>query len=144
MIQLHLTEDETNELLQKFLQNPKSKESAEKSLKFVDEIIRLSPPITEASARKLQKWSDKYPEETTQLSMLLDKEAIKLLNVLINTKSADLRLTDDEAANWYTNWTHPELAGVVTRLYKKCSELFKTIDQSKVLRLIWIPSRDSV
>jgi phosphopantothenate synthetase len=79
--------------------NPKSKESAEKSLKFVDEIIRLSPPITEASARKLQKWSDKYPEETTQLSMLLNKEAIKLLNVLINTKSADLGLTDDEAAN---------------------------------------------
>ena len=77
----------------------KSKESAEKSLRFVDEIIRLSPPITEASARNLQKWSDKYPEEITPLSMLLDKEAIKLLNVLINTKSADLRLTDDEAAN---------------------------------------------
>ena len=130
MIQLHLTEDETDELLQKFLENPQSKESAEKSLKFVDEIIRLTPPITEDSARELQKWSDKYQDETTPLSKVSDKEAIKLLNVLINTKRADLGLSAEAAANWQTNWTHPALADIVTRLYKPNSFRFKTIDMA--------------
>jgi hypothetical protein len=128
MISPQLTEEETDEMLQKFLVNPRSKESAEKSLKFVDEIISLSPPITEASARELQNWSDKYEEETTPLSMLLDKEAIKLLSLLIHTQRADLGLTDDEAADWFTNWTHPKLAGIVTRLYKTNSFKYKTID----------------
>jgi hypothetical protein len=125
MIQLHLTEDETDELLQRFLENPKSKESAGKSLKFVDEIIRLSPSITEVSARELQKWSDKYQEEITPLSMLVDKEAIKLLNLLINTKRADLGLTDDEAANWLTNWTHPENRHYYQTVQKKFVQIQK-------------------
>ena len=36
---------------------------------------------------RLEKdWSDKYPDENTPISKLLDKEAVKLLNVLIMTK----------------------------------------------------------
>jgi hypothetical protein len=128
MISLNLNEDETTELLEEFLENPSSKDSVEKSLKFVDEILRLSPPLDEDKAKELQNWSDKYQEKKTPISKLLDKEAVMLLNVLIDTKKGSLGLTDEEATNWYTTWTHPQLAETVTRLYMKNSELFKTID----------------
>jgi hypothetical protein len=128
MISLNLNEDDTTELLEEFLENPSSKDSVEKSLKFVDEILRLSPPLDEDKEKELQNWSDKYQEEKTPISKLLDKEAVMLLNVLINTKKGSLGLTDEEAANWYTTWTHPQLAEIVTRLYMKNSQLFKTID----------------
>jgi hypothetical protein len=128
MINLSLTEDETTDMLEEFLANPSSKDSAEKSLKFVGEIFRMSPPIDEDKAKELQSWSDKFPEETTPISKLLDKDAKSLLNVLIDAKKETLGLTDYEAANWYTTWTHPQLANVVTRLYMKNIDKFKTLD----------------
>jgi hypothetical protein len=48
--------------------------------------------------------------------------------VLINAEKVYLALTDDEATNWYEDWTHPQLAKVLTRLFKKNSDKFKTID----------------
>jgi hypothetical protein len=48
--------------------------------------------------------------------------------VLIINKKKDLNLTDEEATNWYTQWTHPELAEMLTRLFKKNARKFRTID----------------
>jgi hypothetical protein len=130
MIQLNLTEEEITALLEKYLENPISNDSADKSLRFVDEIVRLKPPLNAKEAAKLQTWSDKYQEEITPLNRLLDKEAVKLLTVLINTKRLSLGLSEYEAANWFTNWTHVQLADVVTRLYTENSEKYKHIDEA--------------
>jgi hypothetical protein len=62
----------------------------------------MSPPIDEDKAKELQNWSDKFQEEKTPISKLLDKGAAKLLHVLIDAKKETLGLTDYEAANWYT------------------------------------------
>ncbi len=124
MVQLNLTDEEITDLLEKFLQNPSSNDSNDKSLRLVDEIVRLKPPLNAEGADKLQTWSDKYQEEPSPISKLL---AVKLLNVLINTKRVSIGLTEYEAANWYSNWTHPQLADIDTRLYKKNSDRFKTI-----------------
>jgi hypothetical protein len=61
MLSLNLTVDETTDMLEEFLANPSSKDSAEKSLKFVGEIFRMKPPIDEDKAKELQNWSDKFP-----------------------------------------------------------------------------------
>ena len=60
ILQLDLTDVEKNELLEEFLENPASNDSADKSLRFVDEIVRLKPPLNKEKADKLQTWSDKY------------------------------------------------------------------------------------
>jgi hypothetical protein len=128
MIALNLNADEVNELFQLYIEKPVPKENNQKSLQFVDAVIRISPPFNEKKAKDLQNWSDKYQDEEILLSKILDKEAQKLLSVVIDTKKEFLGLTDDEAANWYENWGHAQLADVVTRLYKKNSEEFKSID----------------
>jgi hypothetical protein len=128
MIALNLNADEVNELFQLYINQPEPKESDQKSLQFVDAVIRISPPFNEMKAKDLQNWSDKYQDEKILLSKILDKEAQKLLSVVIDTKKEFLGLTDDEAANWYQNWGHAQLADIVTRLYKRNSEEFKSID----------------
>ena len=130
ILQLNLTDEEKNELLEEFLKNPAYDDSANKSLRFVDEIVRLKPPLNAKKAEDLQSWSDKYPNERTPISRLLDKEAVKLLNVLIITKRVSLGLSEYEATNWYQDWAHPELADVITRLYTENSEKFKNIDEA--------------
>jgi pantoate kinase len=60
IVQLNLTEDEVTEPLEEFLKNPSSDKFKDESLKFVDEIVRLSPPLNKEKAKKLQTWSYKY------------------------------------------------------------------------------------
>jgi hypothetical protein len=50
MIQLNLTDEEIIDLLEKFLENPSSNDSNDKSLRFVDEILRLKSPLNEEDA----------------------------------------------------------------------------------------------
>jgi lipid A disaccharide synthetase len=50
MIQLNLTDEEITDLLEKLLENPSSNDSNDKSLRFVDEIVRLKPPLNEEDA----------------------------------------------------------------------------------------------
>jgi hypothetical protein len=54
MIQLNLTDGEVTELLEKFLENPTSNDSADKSLRFVDEIVRLKLPLNAKEAMRLK------------------------------------------------------------------------------------------
>ena len=74
ILQLNLTDEEKNELLEEFLKNPAYDDSANKSLRFVDEIVRLKPPLNAKKAEDLQSWSDKYPNERTPISRLLIKK----------------------------------------------------------------------
>ena len=130
ILQLKLTEEETNELLEEFIKNPTIEKNKDRSVKFINGLVRLSPPLNKDSAKKLQDWSDMYQEEITPLHKLLDPEAVTLLHVLIGNKKKELNLTDEEAANWYSRWSHPELAEVLTRMFKKNSDKFRSVDEA--------------
>jgi hypothetical protein len=140
ILQLKLTEDETNELLEEYIKNATIEKNKDNSVKFVDAMVRLSPPLNKESTRKLQEWSDKYQDEMTPLHKLLDPEAITLLKVLIEDNKKKLHLTNDEASNWYTQWNHVDLAAALTRMFKKrmIRILERSMRQSTASRLTWI------
>jgi transposase InsO family protein len=130
ILRLELTEDETNELLRAYIANPIVQKNKDNSVKLIDPIVRLSPPLNKESARKLQEWSDKFPDEITPLGKILDSEAVTLLKVLIENNKKKLHLTNEEALNWYTQWTHVELAEALTRLFAKDHNKYRTVDEA--------------
>lgn len=59
IVKLDLSEEEMNVLLSRFITNPSAVESMDKTLTFMDEIFRISTPITKGDAIKLQSRSDR-------------------------------------------------------------------------------------
>jgi hypothetical protein len=113
---LGFTEEEENELLQRYIDQPFQK-SGDQALQIMDEIVTLDKDITSNIARNFQHWSDRFSSQAVPLSKLTTKTSRFILDTEIMRQRNKLQMSMEEATHWYTTLNHTQLAEIVTRLW---------------------------
>jgi hypothetical protein len=86
---LGFTEEEENELLQRYIDQPIQK-SGDQALQIMDEIVTLDKDITSHIARNFQHWSDRYSSQAVPLAKLTTKTS----RFILDTEDFKTSVTD--------------------------------------------------
>jgi hypothetical protein len=87
----------------------------------MDDLKRLSGNISAADARDFQSISDKIGKEDIEMNLLVDEEAIFTITSTLEAKAPYLDLPDNWE-QWETEWSHRELAKIITLIWGKGSD----------------------
>jgi hypothetical protein len=128
---LGFTEEEENELLQRYIDQP-SQKTGDQALQIMNEIVTLDKDITSNIARNFQHWSDRFSSQAVPLSKLTTKTSRFILDTEIMRQRNKLQMTMEKATHWYTTLNHTQLAEIVTRLWNDDTDNSKrmTLDEA--------------
>ena len=89
-------------------------EKGDNAIQLMEGVVRLSGTIRTSDAKELQAFSDKMGNTSVVLQKLVDSDAIFTINNTLKQKARYIGMTEDEATNWFTTWSHSDLAKWVT------------------------------
>jgi hypothetical protein len=120
---LDLNDLEIKEVLKRYKDIPNEiVEKGESAIQLMEGVVRLSGTIRTSDAKELQAFSDKMGSTYVALQKLVDTDAIFTINNTLKQKARYIGLTEDEAKNWFTTWSHIDLAKWVTVIWGRKDE----------------------
>jgi transposase InsO family protein len=120
---LDLNDLEIKEVLKRYKDIPNEiVEKGESAIQLMEGVVRLSGTIRTSDAKELQAFSDKMGSTYVALQKLVDTDAIFTINNTLKQKARYIGLTEDEAKNWLTTWSHIDLAKWVTVIWGRKDE----------------------
>jgi hypothetical protein len=117
IVQMKFTNLQIVELFKRYCATPKKSVTREQSMRLMEHIVKLNKKITPAVAEEFKEWSDRYPQTQVTLTTLVDAGAIFTLNHAIFQGKDKLGITEEEARNWLTRWSHQTLATTLVKLW---------------------------